>query len=157
MGKLLYTEKNILETDMNIQDRYLAYAEAFELTYVDNDWSRLKQYFTEQASYDSGDGEVAHGRDAVLAKLEGAVNGLDRLMDSRAVEFTPASADGDKVSTRWTAHYTKAGLPDLRFGGSEYAVFDGDRISRLWDEMDPGAVETLVAWMTDHGSELDSG
>ena len=45
---------------MSIKDRYQAYADAFEESYVDDDWSRMEQYFTEDAVYE-GDPE-AHQR-----------------------------------------------------------------------------------------------
>ena len=41
---------------MSISDRYRAYAEAFEESYDDNDFSRLEQYFTEDAAYRWGSG-----------------------------------------------------------------------------------------------------
>ena len=54
---------------MGILERYQAYADAFEQSYEDDDWSRIEQYFTEDAVYE---GEPdARGRDAVLAKLKG--------------------------------------------------------------------------------------
>jgi hypothetical protein len=31
---------------MNVLDRYLEYAEAFERTFADDDWSPLEPYFT---------------------------------------------------------------------------------------------------------------
>ncbi|MEJ2088255.1 MAG: hypothetical protein P8Y69_07240, partial [Gammaproteobacteria bacterium] len=61
---------------MGIVDRYLAYADAFEQSYEDDDWSRIEQYFTEDAVYD-GD-PPAEGRAAVLAKLKGGVDTFDR-------------------------------------------------------------------------------
>lgn len=139
---------------MNIQDRFLAYADDFETTYVDNDWSRIEPYFTADASYDSGLGEVAHGLPAVLAKLEGAVDGFDRLMDKRVLEFTPPTTEGDTVSTHWTARYSKAGAPDLQIGGTETARFEGDRIAYLQDVFDPGTEEAIADWMTQHGGSL---
>jgi hypothetical protein len=139
---------------MNIQDRFLAYADAFELSYEDNDWSRLAQYFTEHASYDSGDDTPASGRDAVLAKLEGAVDGMDRKMDSRKVEFQPPTTRGDTVVVEWTASYTRAGVPDLAINGTEYARFEGDRIAELRDEFAPGTMEMLGAWFSEHGHAL---
>ena len=54
---------------MSILDRYQAYAEAFEESYIDDDWTRIEQYFTEDAVY-VGEPE-ANGRAAVLAKLQG--------------------------------------------------------------------------------------
>jgi hypothetical protein len=147
---------NWREKHMNIQDRYLEYADAFEKTYIDNDWSRLTEYFTDDAIYDSGDGTPAEGRSAVLAKLEAAVDGLDRLMDSRTLDFNPPSTEGNTVSIEWTVRYTKAGVPDLKIGGLEFARFEGDRIAHLWDELEPGAVEIIGEWMTVHGDKLSS-
>ena len=99
-------------------------------------------------------GDVANDRAAVLVMLESAVDGFDRLMDTRVVDLTSPTTDGDIVITHWTAHYTKAGVPDLLFGGTEFAQFEGDRIARLWDELDTDALETLSNWMGTHGESL---
>jgi hypothetical protein len=139
---------------MNIEERFLEYAAAFEESYEDNDWSRLAVFFTETASYDNGEGEAAHGRDAVLAKLRGSVDGLDRLMDSRGVQLRSLTSEGDTVTMEWTASYTKAGLPDLEFKGTEYARFEGDGIAELRDELVPGSGEILGAWLDAHGASL---
>ena len=151
---LLYSWKTCRGTVMSIQDRFLEYADAFEVSYQDDDWSRLAPYFTAEATYDSGDGNMASGRDAVLEKLKAAVDGLDRAMDSRVVSFQPPTTEGDTVVVDWTARYTKAGLPDVEILGCEYARFEGDRIAQLWDELDPGSVEVLVAWLAAHGDAL---
>ena len=151
---LLYSWKTYRGTVMSIQDRFLEYADAFEVSYQDDDWSRLAQYFTAEATYDSGDGNMASGRDAVLEKLKAAVDGLDRAMDSRVVSFQPPTTEGDTVVVDWTARYTKAGLPDVEILGCEYARFEGDCIAQLWDELDPGSVDALVAWLGVHGDAL---
>lgn len=141
---------------MNIQNRFLQYAHDFEITYKDNDWTRLEPYFTEGAIYDSGLGEIAHGRAAVMAKLEAAVDSFDRLMDTRVIDFTEPSTEGNTVSTHWTASYSKSGVPDLQFGGTEYARFEGDCIAHLRDELDPGAEEALGNWLAQHGESLST-
>ena len=143
---------------MNIKDRFLEYADAFEVTYEDNDWSRLEPFFTEGAVYETLPielfGESASGLAAVMAKLEGSINGLDRLMDTRVVELTPPITEGDTVRTNWTASYSKSGVPDLKIGGIEYARFEGDRIALLRDELDPGTEGELASWMAQHGESL---
>lgn len=141
---------------MSIQDRFLEYANDFEISYIDNDWSRLEPYFSAGAIYDSGLGDIAHGLPAVMAKLEGAVDGFDRLMDTRTVDFTPPITEGDTVRTHWTAHYSKAGVPDLQFGGTEYARFEGDQIAHLRDELDSGTEEVLGNWLAQHGESLST-
>ncbi len=138
---------------MGILERYQAYAEAFERSYEDDDWTRIEQYFTEDAVYE-GEPEDASGRAAVLAKLKGGVDAFDRRMDSRAPDFQTPTVDGDTLTMQWTVTYTKAGCPDLAISGKEIATFDGDRIARLRDEFDPEAQKRMGEWMAQHGAEL---
>ena len=85
---------------MGIQDRYQAYADAFEESFVDDDWSRIEQYFTEDAVYE-GDPEDARGRAAVLAKLKGGVDAFDRKMDKRTPDFQAPTVDGNTLTMKW--------------------------------------------------------
>lgn len=117
---------------MGIIDRYLAYADAFEESYADDDWSRIEPYFTDDAVYE-GDPD-ARGRAAVIAKLKGGVDAFDKRMDSRTPDFDAPSADGDTLTMTWKVTYTKSGAPDLVISGSEVAVFDGDRIRLLREQ-----------------------
>jgi ketosteroid isomerase-like protein len=137
---------------MTILDRYQAYADAFEESYVDDDWSRIEQYFTEDAVYE-GDPE-ASGRAAVLAKLKGGVDAFDRKMDTRTPDFQTPSVEGNTLEMNWTVTYQKAGAPDLAISGRETAVFEGDRIARLRDDMDPEAEKGMGEWMAEHGAKL---
>jgi len=140
---------------MSILDRYQAYADAFELSYEDDDWSRIEPFFTEDAVYDGGDVE-ARGRDARLAKLKGGVDGFDRNMDSRTPDFQTPEVDGNTLTMKWTVTYTKAGAPDLAISGVETAVFEGDRIALLRDDFDPEAEKTMGQWMAAHGAKLQA-
>ena len=142
--------------EMGILERYQSYADAFEQSYVDDDLSRIEPFFTEDAVYE-GDPEDARGRDAVLAKLKGGVDGFDRRMDSRSPDFQTPTVEGDTLVMKWTVSYTKAGLPDLVISGVETAVFEGDRISRLRDDFDPEAQKAMGEWMAAHGSALAGG
>ncbi len=137
---------------MGIADRYREYADAFELSYDDDDWSRLSQYFTEDAVY-KGDPD-AEGREAVLAKLKGGVDAFDRRMDSRTPDFQTPTIEGDTLTMSWTVVYTKAGRPDLVLTGKETAVFEGDRIKLLRDDFDPQTEEAMGKWMAEHGAAL---
>lgn len=137
---------------MGILDRYQAYADAFEESYVDDDWTRIEQYFTEGAVYE-GDPD-ARGRPAVLAKLKTAVDGFDRRMDTRTPNFQSPTVDADTLTMKWEVTYTKAGLPDLVISGIETAVFEGDRIAHLRDDFDPAAQKAMGEWMAKHGAAL---
>ncbi len=138
---------------MSIADRYRAYAEAFEESYQDDDWSRIEPFFTEEAVYE-GAPEDAHGRDAVLAKLKNGVDGFDRKMDSRTPDFQTPTVDGNTLTMIWKVTYTKAGCPDLVISGREIAVFEDDRIALLRDDFDPEAEKAMGEWMAAHGAKL---
>jgi hypothetical protein len=138
---------------MSIAERYQAYADAFEQSYVDDDWSRIEPFFTENAAYE-GAPEDARGRAAVLAKLKAGVDNFDRRMDSRTPDFQPPTVDGNTVLMDWQVTYTKAGCPDLVIAGRETAVFEGERIANLRDDFDPDAEAAMAEWMTAHGSKL---
>ncbi len=142
---------------MDIAARYQAYAQAFEESYDDDDFSRLEPYFTEDAVYRFAPGEdgQVQGRDAVLARLKGGVDAFDRRMDHRRLDFEgDPSVDGDTTTARWKGVYTKAGLPDLVISGVEHATFVGDRIAVLADDFDPEAQKGLEEWMQAHGAKL---
>ena len=94
------------------------------------------------------------GRDAVLGKLKGALDGFDRKMDSRQLDFETPSEDGNAVKTRFTVRYAKQGAPDLVMSGVETAIFDGDRIARLRDDFEQGVEKQLGEWLAKHGSLL---
>ena len=137
---------------MSILDRFLAYADDFEKSLVDDDWSRLEAYFTADAVYE---GEPrAENRAAILAKFKASVDGFDRRMDSRTPVFQRPSVDGNTLTMRWRVTYAKAGLPDLVISGVQTVVFAGDRIARLSDTLDPGRQAALEAWMAEHGKSL---
>lgn len=141
---------------MSILDRYQAYADAFEESFLDDDWTRIEPYFTEDAVYEAGP-EDAQGRNAVLAKLKNGVDTFDRNMDSRTPDFATPTVDGDTLRMTWSVTYTKAGAPDLVISGVETATFEGDRIARLRDDFDPETQKTMDEWMAAHGALLQSG
>jgi len=137
---------------MSIIDRFQAYADAFEDSYIDNDWARLAQYFTEDAVYE-GDPEAV-GRDAVLAKLQGGVDQFDRKLDSRTPSFETPTVAGNTLTMKWTVTYAQSGAPDLAISGVETAVFEGERIARLRDDFDPASQKALEQWMAANGASL---
>lgn len=137
---------------MSIADRYQAYADAFEESFEDDDWSRLEQFFTEDAVYETDTN--ASGRQALLERLKSGVDGFDRKMDRRIPNFEEPSVDGNTLRMKWTVTYEKAGAPDLVISGVEVAVFKGDRISLLRDDFDPEAQKNMGEWMAKHGASL---
>ena len=81
---------------MSIVDRYQAYADDFEKSYEDDDWSRIAQFFTENAVYEGDpEGPRALKRETHDAFQAGLAAYLDRDFAGAIVRFSP---DG-----RWLA------------------------------------------------------
>jgi ketosteroid isomerase-like protein len=133
---------------MSILNRFEAYASAFEESYEDDDWTRIEEFFTEDAVYE-GDPD-AKGRDAVLAKLKNAVDSFDRKMSSRTPDFQTPTVDGNTLTMKWAVTYAKDDLPTLTISGTETAIFKGDRIANLRDDFDPEAQKAMGEWMAKH-------
>jgi len=138
---------------MSIKDRFQAYADAFEVSFEDDDWSHIEPFFTEDAVYEGGDTHAV-GRDQILENLKGAVTAFDRKMDARIPDFQEPSVDGNELVMRWAVTYQKAGAPDLVISGVETATFDGDRIARLRDDFDPETEKQMGEWFAAHGAKL---
>jgi ketosteroid isomerase-like protein len=140
---------------MSIADTYSAYAQAFEETFEDDDWSRLEPFFTPDAVYLPGDGKEIRGRQDVLDYLRNSLDTFDRQFDTRRVELVSQPAvTSDQVTIQWQATYEKEGLPDVVLRGSETATFAGNAISRLEDSLADGVAESLQAWISEYGEML---
>ena len=133
---------------MTLVERFEAYAADFERTFADDDWSRLEQYFTEDAVYSTpANGVRVPGRASVLAVLRAAVSGFDRRCDSRSLATTEGPREeGNQVLRKWSATYTRENAPDLEVGGSERAVFRGGRIELLEVTLTKETLSRLIAY-----------
>ncbi|MBI1817950.1 MAG: nuclear transport factor 2 family protein [Deltaproteobacteria bacterium] len=144
---------------MNLIACFEAYARDFEQTFVDDDWSRLEPYFTEDAVYVTLDPPVRrqNGREAVLTALRRAVSSFDRRCTSRVLETThgPAQAS-NQVRREWACTFTCAGAPPLRISGLERAVYDKDRISFLEEQLTAESRQLFDQWLHAHGAKLAS-
>ncbi|MEM9174559.1 MAG: nuclear transport factor 2 family protein [Myxococcota bacterium] len=143
---------------MNLLQRFIEFAAAFEKAYVDDDWTRLEPFLTEDAVYEVTGGPPLGGRwtgrQAVLTQLKASVDGLDRHFDERKTELlgAPVAAD-DTVTFDWRGTYTLAGKPDLVFGGTERVEFEGDRIRFFTDLVTDEDAQRVYAYQAEHLSD----
>ncbi|TFH23595.1 MAG: hypothetical protein E4H03_05805 [Myxococcales bacterium] len=130
---------------MNIIESFAPCPAAFEGTYVDDDLSRLRRYFTDDGAGTRFDG------------LRTAVNTFDRCSATRIDELRGdfKKRDGG-IAFDWDAEHTAPGAPTLRIGRTERALYEGDRIRDLKDIFDAGATETIAGWMAQRGEKLSS-
>src|SRR5688572_7105692 len=70
-------------------NRFFAYAQAFEQTFADDDWSRLAQYFEPDAVYEVRNVPFAcriEGRDAIFRGIKKSLDNFDRRFADRRLE-----------------------------------------------------------------------
>ena len=142
---------------------FMDYASAFEQTYVDDDWSRLTPYFSEDATYEVRGGPAAcriSGRAAIFAGLKKSIDGLDRRCSERQIELTDGpevveTDNGQEVTIGWIVTYQYRDAPELALPGrSAFRIAEG-RIVAMRDEYDQKGVESLGDWMRKFGEGLD--
>ncbi len=141
----------------------LEYANAFEQTYVDDDWTRLAHFFAEDAVYEVRGGPMAcrlSGRDAVFAGMKKSLDGLDRRCDERHIELVdgPQVSDtdnGGEVILHWRIRYQYGDAPPASFAGTTVTTVSNGVITELRDEYTDADLEGFVRWTQDHGQGLD--
>jgi hypothetical protein len=139
---------------MTFLDRFFSYAADFEQTYLDDDWSRLEQYFTEDAVYEVKNVPFAcrlAGRQAVLRGIKKSLDGFDRRFAVRKVEVTaPPELLPDGMAVNWKVTYEKEGLDPVTIRGRSQARYRGDRIAYLSDTYDDGVGAETTSWARRH-------
>jgi hypothetical protein len=144
---------------MDIMRAFMAYAADFERTYVDDDWSRLRRYFADDAVY-AVDSERFGcrlvGPDAILAGMKKSVNGFDRRFDSRDVAVTSGpEVAGDELRVAWTVTYSKAGVPPFALRGRSTVGYRDGVIATLTDSFEPAVERELAEWQRASGMDVD--
>lgn len=139
---------------------FLRYAQAFEETYADDDWSRLEEFFAEEAEYHVVGMPLfpiaARGREAVFAALKQAVDGFDRRFTVRRLgPVGEPEVSAERVFFHWGGVYEIAGAPTLKIEGSEEVIYGEDgRIVRMMDRYTEEMVTRIKGWLKEHGELL---
>ena len=142
---------------------FMDYAAAFEQTFVDDDWSRLAQYFAEDAAYVVDGGPLAceiSGRDAIFAGLKKSLDGLDRRVSDRKIEVTEApeitsKEGGFELAVGWRVTYEHGDAPPVGCNGRSVALLRDGVIVSLRDEYTDEDTADLSAWLVEYGAGLD--
>jgi hypothetical protein len=143
---------------MNPLERFFAYAQDFERTYLDDDWTRLEKYFAADAVYRvEGAGSfdcVLEGRDAIFHGIRRFLDGFDRQC-RRAVRLvgTPL-VEGDTVRFFGDALYRRGESPVLLLALEEQADFCDGVIVRLTDRYRTAVDAGMQDWMDRWGQGL---
>ncbi len=139
--------------------QFMQYAADFERTLADDDWTRLRRYFADDAVYEvKAEGFPCRlaGPDAIFKGMKKSLDGFDRKFDGRAIDVTKGpEVDGDVLRADWAVTYRKAGkTPYVLRGRTEVRYRDG-KIAYLGDSYDASVAAEGAAWMQANGMLLD--
>ncbi len=144
---------------MDVLQRFLAYAADFERTLADDDWTRLEDYFADDAVYDvrGVPALTAHleGKTAIFNGMQKSLNGFDRVFTRRDIAPEPLQVDGDTLRLRWAVTYHRDDAPPFVLRGQSEAHYRDDRIVHLVDTFDADVAQALADWQRQTGIELN--
>lgn len=144
---------------MNFLKLFLDYAAAFESTVLDDDWERIKPFFSQDAVYEVGAGKFGArlvGPDAICAGIRKSLGGFDRRFASRRPELLgkpETLADGCRIE--WNAHYQQEGFEPLVLRGASTVRYREGKIVYLADHYDAAAEANLLAWQSRNALPVD--
>lgn len=145
---------------MGAMTRFFEYAQDFEKTYLDDDWSRLERHLAPDAVYEVRNGPFAcriQGRDAIFRGIKKSLDGFDRRFPERKPEITsPPLEDGERVSVGWLVTYVKPGAPPFLLRGRSEARVADDRIVELVDSYPDDIGPAATAWVREYAPDFDA-
>ena len=137
---------------------FMEYAQAFEQTFDDDDWSRLTRYFAPDAVYEVRNVPFAcriEGREAIFRGIKQSLDTFDRRLPKRTIEVTePPVEDGETMTVGMAVTYQKPGAPPFVLRGRVFARYRGDVIVEMRDEYADGIDDAFAAWAREHGQGL---
>jgi len=142
---------------MNIKDRYEAYFEAFEVTFDNDDWAPIEQFFAEDAIYEAPRGGQVAGRAAIMAQFKESLDAFDRTFPvKRVIEVHKDDVElsEDHIRVPGTIHYELPGEEPLAFDMIEEAWYRDGQITRLVDTIPPAEAEKMANYLARHANKL---
>ena len=143
--------------------RFIAYAQAFEVAFWGDAWEGIAPFFADDARHlvhgAAPLGCDDRGREAAVRGLRESVAMMDRRFDVRI----PEVIDGPEVRRgedpgiwmRYTLTLRRKGLPELRFEGTHMTRYDAQGLIREIEEhVEAGAGERVAAYLARHDAAL---
>ena len=144
---------------MDTLSHFMQYAADFEKTLADDDWSRLRQYFADDAVYEvtsDSFGCKLTGPDAIFKGIKKSLDGFDRKFEGRSIDFTSGpEVAGETLRVGWAVTYRKEGKSPYVLRGSTEARSRDGKIAYMADSYDASVGPDAAAWMQQNGITLD--
>jgi hypothetical protein len=145
---------------MDIREKFLMYAGDFEKTLADDDWSRLQQYFCDDALYEvraQSFGCKLEGPKAIFKGIKKSLDGFDRKFAGRDINLTSVpQVEGDEMRTTWEVTYHQSGWSDFILRGKSLVRYRDGKIAYMCDSYDPSVERELADWQQTNGVQVDA-
>ena len=145
---------------MEILQEFISYAGEFEKTLKDDDWSRLRRFFNDDAVYEvkaPSFGCRLVGPGAIFAGIKKSLDGFDRKFDGRDVQVTSGpEVEGEELRLGWEVKYKSEQLPTFVLRGRSLARYRDGKIAYLSDLYEPSVQGDFDAWQRESGVKLDA-
>ena len=144
---------------MDLTKRFEQYADDFDRTVADDDWSRIRRHFSDDAVREEHALPLISlrhvGIDQIIEEWMKMVANFDRRFDRRIlVRVGPAQQQGEVVTLRWVGMYIAGDTPALLGEGTEIARYEGDRIQHLETTWTDDTIERNVSWAAKYGDRV---
>lgn len=144
---------------MDVLKEFLNYAAAFEITYKDDSWDRLHQFFHDDAAYEIESPNIPCtlvGPSAIFAGMKKSLDGFDRRFDTREIGLEDdLEVDENSMSVSWAVTYTKSDLPPFILKGKSIATLSDNKIRKLVDVFTAESEKELLDWVSETGYKVD--
>jgi hypothetical protein len=136
---------------MDLRDRFARYADDFDRTVEDDDWSRIRDHFARDAVREEHAVPLIslrhEGIDQIISEWREMVANFDRRFDRRILVRTgPVEQDGNVVTLPWVGIYLYRDTPALLGEGKEIARYAGDKIEHLETTWTDDTVQRMIGW-----------
>lgn len=144
---------------MDLRKRLEQYADDFDMTVEDDDWSRIRRHFTNDAVREEHVLPLIslrhEGIETIIDEWRKMVAGFDRRFDRRILVRTGAGRqEGCIVTLPWVGIYLFRDTPALLGEGEEIAQYEGDRIKHLQTTCTADTIQRMIDWTAKYASRV---
>lgn len=144
---------------MDLRKRFERYADDFDKTVEDDDWSRIRAHFAHDAVREEHALPLINlrheGIDQIVSEWQKMVANFDRRFDRRILVRTgPIEQNGNVVTLPWVGIYIFRDTPALVGEGKEIARYQGDRIEHLETTWTADTIQRMIEWGAKYGSRV---
>ena len=144
---------------MSTIETYRAFYKAHEHAVLDNDWSKVGAFLTEDTDYEViGDPPLGNRKTGRQKILDGFVMGLDafdRRFESRAITPLEGPVEtANRVWVRWRMTLSVTGAPPFVLEGEETVTIADGRVVRLENRFPDGTGARMMQWIKSYNHLL---